>query len=321
MSSPVAAGQINSIRNYFILSPNQPPRQPQPRKLFPVFKKKVGVCRTKLGKQLYNGSTSDSSVGSDTESATKSDFRHRYTLSVKRRIVVYAQQHGQRAAARQYSVHHSNVTRWMRDEATGKLNIQRVSRYGNIPGSGGKLSYPKEIEDKLVKWILELRDNQVPVSTNMLRQKAKELIRPHNVNPVFKSSAGWARRFLSRHSLSIRRRTSMAQRLPTELEDKITAFHDFIVEQRRTYNFPLELIGNMDETPAYFDLLPNTSIAQQGTKTVSIHSTGAEKCHLTVILTVLANGTVLSPMIIFKGVRKLNLNVPKGMVVEVQKKG
>nr|XP_002740528.1 PREDICTED: pogo transposable element with ZNF domain-like [Saccoglossus kowalevskii] len=54
---------------------------------------------------------------------------------------------------------------------------------------------------------------------------------------------------------------------------------------------------------------------------VSIRSTGAEKRHLTVILTVLANGTVLPPMIIFKGVRKLNLNVPKDMVVEVQKKG
>nr|XP_006825569.1 PREDICTED: RNA-binding protein 45-like [Saccoglossus kowalevskii] len=157
------------------------------------------------------------------------------------------------------------------------------------------------------------------VTTQLLRLQAKKLISQHCID--FKASKGWAQRFCRHHSLVIRRHTSVAQRLPRDLEEKITAFHEFIVSQPQRYDFPLDLIVNMDETPMYFDLLPTTTLERKGAKSVSVRSTGAEKRHLTVILTGLVMAKSLPPMVIFKGVRKLNINVPPGMVVEVQKKG
>ena len=51
-----------------------------------------------------------------------------------------------------------------------------------------------------------------------------------------------------------------------------------------------------------------------------ICSTGAEKRHITVVLTVAADGTMLPPMIIFKGKRRLKLSAPEGVLVCMQAK-
>lgn len=76
----------------------------------------------------------------------------------------------------------------------------------------------------------------------------------------------------------------------------------------------------MDETPVYFDLVPGKTIDQVGVKSCVIRSTGAEKRHITVVLTVAADSTMLPPMIIFKGKRRLKLSAPEGVLVCVQAK-
>ena len=62
-------------------------------------------------------------------------------------------------------------------------------------------------------------------------------------------------------------------------------------------------------------------IDMKGQKSVLIHTTGCEKCHLTVTLTVTASGEMLPPFVIFKGKRKLKLTHPSGIMVAVQEKG
>ena len=52
-----------------------------------------------------------------------------------------------------------------------------------------------------------------------------------------------------------------------------------------------------------------------------MRTTGAEKRHVTLVLTVTASGEMLPPMVIFKGKRALKLDVPTGFVVAVQEKG
>ena len=55
---------------------------------------------------------------------------------------------------------------------------------------------------------------------------------------------------------------------------------------------------------------------------MKIRTTGADKKHLTLVLTVSAAGDVLPPMIIFRGVRELkDIHAPKGWIVRVQEKG
>ena len=79
----------------------------------------------------------------------------------------------------------------------------------------------------------------------------------------------------------------------------------------------------MDETSVFFDMAPEKSLVRRGIKSVTIRTSGAEKRHVTVVLTVTADGSILRPMVMFRG--KTNhpvkdLVAPKGFLVATQKK-
>ena len=50
---------------------------------------------------------------------------------------------------------------------------------------------------------------------------------------------------------------------------------------------PLELVGNMDETPMYFDMIPGSTVESKGVKEVRVRSTEAEKRHVMMLLAAL----------------------------------
>ena len=75
--------------------------------------------------------------------------------------------------------------------------------------------------------------------------------------------------------------------------------------KRQKHDFLKDLIGNMDETPMYFDMVPSRTIAKKGMKEVRVRTTGAEKRPVTNVLTCTASGKTMPPMIIFKGKSKI----------------
>ena len=124
----------------------------------------------------------------------------------------YTRYHGARAAARHFRVHHKNYQRWLKEEVD-KKKPRDMPSHGHRKGQGRKVSYPKEIEEELVKWILEKHEqSHVAVSTRMIRLKAMSLVKP--TLPNFKASEGWVRKFLVRNDLVLQARTSIAQTLP-----------------------------------------------------------------------------------------------------------
>ena len=58
----------------------------------------------------------------------------------------------------------------------------------------------------------------------------------------------------------------MAQILPCDLEDKIAQFHQNVQYIQENKDFPYDLIANMDETPAYFDIVPLKTVGKKGKK-------------------------------------------------------
>ena len=79
----------------------------------------------------------------------------------------------------------------------------------------------------------------------------------------------------------------------------------------------------MDETPAFFDMVPSKCIAAKGTKECVVRTSGGENKHLTVVLSATGNGKMLPPMIIFKGKTDRtisDLNIPAGLIVKTQEK-
>ena len=152
----------------------------------------------------------------------------------------------------------------------------------------------------------------------MLHQKAKEL----SADPAFKASLGWYQNWKRRHSVSFRAKTTLAQRLPDDLEEKVVQFHRFVIAARQRVGYPLSRIFNMDKTPMRFELPSSRSLEFTGSRTVAVKTCGAEKRSFTVALAVAADGTKLPPKVIFKGVQTpRDLIIPNSLRVSFHKKG
>ena len=166
-------------------------------------------------------------------------------------------------ASRHFGVHHKNVQRWMKNQVS---SIKNPRKCANRKGQGRKMSYPQDLEDKLVAWILEKWEAEfVAVSTQMIRLKPLSLIK--DTNPEFKASDGWVRKFLKRNELVLWARTHISQKLLSDLESKIKSFRDEVSDILKNSDYPFEyIICNMDETPVYLDSVPNKVIDKKGKK-------------------------------------------------------
>ena len=78
----------------------------------------------------------------------------------------------------------------------------------------------------------------------MFRLKAKEL----SSDPEFKASIGWYNNWKRRHAVSMRAKTTLAQRLSADMEEKIVEFHRFVLRARWRHDYQLSHILNMDAT-------------------------------------------------------------------------
>src|SRR5215216_1536089 len=136
-----------------------------------------------------------------------------------------------------------------------------------------------------------------------------------------KFSRKWVDGFMSRHNLSNRRKTTIAQRLPEDYAEKQSEFLSYVMYLRKENQYSLSLIRNMDETPMSFNLPSNTTVEQSGSKTVSILSTGHERSNFTVVLACLADGTKLPPVIIFKLKKIPREEFPEGVVIRANSQG
>ena len=84
----------------------------------------------------------------------------------------------------------------------------------------------------------------------MLRQKEKEV----SADPGFKASLGWYQNWKQHHSVSLRAKTTLALRLPDDMEEKVVQFYRFIIEARQRVGYALSRIFNMDKTLMGFEL-------------------------------------------------------------------
>ena len=96
-----------------------------------------------------------------------------------------------------------------------------------------------------------------------------------------------------------------------ELMRKFTKFNEKL---RWDNDFELSQIANMDETPLLMNITNTKTIAKIGSKEFDIKTHRQEKIHVTAILWIIADGTKLPQMLVFKGQpdgrveRRLNKN-------------
>ena len=115
-----------------------------------------------------------------------------------------------------------------------------------------------------------------------------------------KFSQKWVDSFMSCHNLVNRRKITVAQRLSKNYIEQQSEFLSYVLFCQKEHDYPLSLIGNMDEILISFNLPNNITVEQHGTKTISILSTRHERSNFTVVLSCMADGIKLPPIIIFK---------------------
>uniref|UniRef100_A0A4X2L5G1 HTH CENPB-type domain-containing protein n=1 Tax=Vombatus ursinus TaxID=29139 RepID=A0A4X2L5G1_VOMUR len=140
-----------------------------------------------------------------------------YSAGFKLKVIVFAEQHGNRAAERQFSVSEKLVRDWRKQK--DKLENTNLSRRAFRGPKTGK--FP-QIDEEVFVYVNEMRNSGYRISYEMLQMKAREVARKHNIlTTQFKESRGWVMRFLRRRNLSVRRRTALCRKLPPDYTDQL----------------------------------------------------------------------------------------------------
>ncbi|KAM7308949.1 uncharacterized protein ISCGN_012580 [Ixodes scapularis] len=82
-------------------------------------------------------------------------------------------------------------------------------------------------------------------------------------NAAFRASRGWVERMMKRSGFSLRRRTTICQKLPVDFEDKLVNFQRYVMKLLRKSRYGLGQICSADETPVYIEM-PRTCTVNEG---------------------------------------------------------
>ena len=241
--------------------------------------------------------------------------RKSYDTAFKLKVIEYAEKCNNREASRKFGVGESSIRDWRKQRDQLK---ELPSKRLRLTGGGRKAQAP-DMEEELSAWIDSQRSLHIRVTRSAIQLKAREL---YEGEEEFSASRGWLEKFLKRKGFSLRRRTTVSQRLPEDSLSKVSLFILRIRKLKIDNQYPLSMIGNMDESPLWLDMPGDTTVSRVGEHTVSVQTTGHDKGRFTVILAAMADGRKLNPFVVFKGVRAIaELEKGRGVVVGMSKNG
>uniref|UniRef100_A0A8C9GAX5 Pogo transposable element with ZNF domain n=1 Tax=Pavo cristatus TaxID=9049 RepID=A0A8C9GAX5_PAVCR len=230
-------------------------------------------------------------------------------LSVKKlRVVLFALCCSTEQAAEHFRNPQRRIKRWLRRfQAFQEENLASLSE-------GKYLSL--EAEEKLAEWVLTQREQQLPVNEETLFQKATKLGR--SLEGGFKISYEWAVRFMLRHNLSMHTRRAVAHPLPKEVEDNAGCFIEFVQRQIHTQDLPLSMIAAIDEISLFLDV---EVLSSDDKKENALQTVGTGEPWCDVVLTILADGSVLPTLVFYRGHVQQPANVPESIILEAKENG
>ena len=159
-------------------------------------------------------------------------MRVRYTARRKRGLVATSQRmiaEGMtlRAAAEELRVSVTNLSRWTLQGMGEVDRLDKILRSKKKAALTGPSSQLKAIEDGLLRYIFEKREQGVEVSTFTVVLRAS-FLSPEFREKSFTARCSCGKRFLFAHSFSYRMGTHTPQRLPAEVESEAFDFMRFV---------------------------------------------------------------------------------------------
>ena len=142
---------------------------------------------------------------------------------------------------------------------------KRTKHFGTTPFD--------DLEEEVYTWVVELR-----IVTRGAKKLRATQVHNKSVNSIpFKASGGWCTRFIWRKNLILRQSTHIAQKLAKDVNDKLYQFLKFVIDEGKSRPYALQHIGNMDETPMYFDMPGSQTVAVKGQHIIHVKTIGDEK--------------------------------------------
>ena len=157
----------------------------------------------------------------------------KYSASFKLQVVKFVSDNSNNSAAsRKFGMDEKLVRDWRR-----KIDNIKSLPKTKCADCGRKCQWP-ELEKKVVEWVEENRKSGLAVTRNLIHLHAKKTAQQMNIDN-FLVSSGWCTRFMKRNKLVLHQKTKISQRLPDDLEEKITSFQSFVIRARRSKNYSL----------------------------------------------------------------------------------
>ena len=127
-------------------------------------------------------------------------------------------------------------------------------------------------------------------SSNATAPTRIEELRPLTRKDVkeFKASYGWARKFMRRYNLVLRRISGSGRSFKP---DTVNTVHEYLKDVRElAHNYSDDEIINFDESSYYMDAVGNYTVSSKGARKTYAQTTGKEKVRLSCLMASTANG-------------------------------
>lgn len=152
--------------------------------------------------------------------------RRKFDFKFKEKVLKYAEENSGEEAARRFDIDPRRIRYWKAQK--NELLLANKTR-ARLAG-GGRKKISLELETRLTDWIYLERDNHNRVTRKMIQKKALEIFASvkDDEGKGFVASRGWLQGFLERSGLSQRRRTTMSQKGPNHLIERLVSFVDYV---------------------------------------------------------------------------------------------
>lgn len=195
-----------------------------------------------------------------------------------------------------------------------RMKTQILQRTCNTFGGPGKRKTLKnakapKMEYSLYKWFLKQRENHVPVSGKVLKQRARLLNEKLKETENFVASDGWLQRFKTRYGIRL---LSISGEKLSAQPQLVQPFKEKLMKTITELDLRMEQIYNADESGLYWKMLPEKTYAASFEK--SAPGRKPEKQRITFLACTNANGShKIKPLVIGKAKNPRsfkNVNIP-----------
>uniref|UniRef100_A0A8C4DMU7 Pogo transposable element derived with ZNF domain b n=1 Tax=Dicentrarchus labrax TaxID=13489 RepID=A0A8C4DMU7_DICLA len=201
------------------------------------------------------------------------------------RIALFALCDGLHQASRVFSTDTELIRTWLKE---ARKRLKQTEQEQKVQADG---------VDRMVAWVLSMREQQLPITESNLFHKASTLKKKGGFSDSFRISYDWAVSFMLQHRLGVRsigREVTLARALPLSLEAKMKSFRKFTQGVIQVNKLSESTVAAMDELCLFVDL---RLVQDKSRCSEALELTGSLPL-VTVYLTVLADGTMLPSLVL-----------------------